>query len=546
MKLYPALKIDGKVYKGERDDSHVTIAFSNNLPEPTESQRGFTPDGKMFLTRKQALGFLRQMDIKLFRKLPSEAHYIGLHSEHLAKAYGIEQKPEAQKMTEQAIEIRELREQLDGTTTNDTKTNSNRSAEDSKELSDKTAIIYDRGLYLYLAETLAKTFKKVYYHLPQSEPYPCSKLHNIATGIKGVERCFDFWGTIGKCDIIIFPDTYDGSLQEYLRSKGHRVFGSGCGEKVETDKVFFMECLEKHGLPLPKTYLAEGIDDLLQYLKKEGGPKWLKGNTRGDFETKKYTDMDHFQPFLDDLRHRLGKRLDTMEFLVQDPIDSECEAGYDGFCVDGEFSGNCLLGYEVKDKAFVASVVEEPAPVVKYINDAFSPVFNELGYRGAYSTEIRITKDGVPYYIDPTTRFGSPPGELMSLLYDNYAQIIWDCAEGKIPTPEPRKKYGAQIVLTSDWYRDDHEMYVEFPRKYRDNLKLSNYYVKDGKTYVVPNDTEQYFGSVVTIADSVEQAIDECKKILDEIKCEKFKWDENAFEEATKIIQCGKKFGLKF
>lgn len=546
MKLYPALRHNGRVIKGDSKDSHNTIALRHKIDAP-ENIRGFTPDGETFLTRKQALGFLKKYDIKAFRKLPGAAHYRGLHSEDLARVYDIAQKPAAIEMRSEAKAKEETQLDAKKGERNEAELVENKDSKNQKvDLSTQTALIYDRGLYLYLAESLAKDFKKVYYYLPQAEPYPTSKLHNIASGIKGVERIHDFWGTLDKCDIVIFPDTYDGSLQEFLRSKGYRVFGSGHGEKVETDKVFFMECLERANLPIPKTYLAEGIDDLLQYLAKEKGEKWLKGNTRGDFETKRYTDMDHFQPFLDDLKFRLGHRLDNIEILVQDPIESECEAGYDGFNVNGQFSGNCLCGYEVKDRAFVASVVEQPAPLVKAINDAFAPIFKELGYRGAYSTEIRITKDGTPYYIDPTTRFGSPPGELMSLLYEDYGQILWDCAEGIVPTPKAKKKYGAQMILTSEWYRDDHEMYVEFPKKYRDNIKLSNYYVKDGKTFIVPNDTEQYFGSVVGIGDTIEEAIEECKKVLKEIHCEKFKWDDNAFEEATEIINCGKKFGIEF
>ena len=526
--LVPALQLDGVILAGQPGDTHKTV--SAQYPSPPEESRGFvTPEGQ-FLNRKQALMWLRKNDIKSFRKLPGRAFYSGIHSEDLIKVYGTKARPMPEPEPVVDIDIQITQEM----------------PEQEVDLSTKTAMIYDRGLYLYLAERLAQDFKEVYYYLPQSEPYPTSKLHNIGTGIKGVKRVHDFWGHLPECDIIIFPDTYDGSLQEYLRSKGHVVFGSGHGEQVETDKVFFMECLDKLNLPIPKTYLAEGIDDLLQYLEKEGGPKWLKGNTRGDFETKRFTDMDHFQPFLDDLRFRLGHRLDSIEILVQDPIDSECEAGYDGFCVDGAFSGNCLNGYEVKDKAFVASVQEHPAPLVHAINEAFAPVFKELGYRGAYSTEIRITKDGVPYYIDPTTRFGSPPGELMSLLYENYGHVIWQVANGVLPFPQPKKKYGAQMVLTSDWYRDDHEMYVEFPDKYKENMKLSNFYIKDGKTFIVPNDTEQYFGSVVAIGDSIEEAIEECKKILKEIHCEKFKWDENAFEEAQKIISAGKKFDLEF
>lgn len=514
MKLRPAILHKGKLYVGDHKDHHNNIAERHGIPAP-DKNRGFTSNGANFFTREQGEAWMKKHEPEAYKRLNELPD--GLHSENYAKAHGVEQKPDPGPPTGKKVNLKE-----------------------------KTAIIYDRGLYLYLAERLAKDFKKVYYYLPQSEPYPSSKLHPVATGIEGVERCFDFWKTIEDCDIVIFPDTYDGELQEFLRRKGYLVFGSGRSEIIETDKIFFMEYLEKTGLPIPRTYLADGLDDLLGYLEKEGGTKWLKGMTRGDFETKKFTNMDHFQPFIDDLKFRLGKRVETIEVLVQDPIESKVEIGYDGFCVDGKFTKNCLAGYEVKDKSFVTSVVENPSKVVQQVNDAFAPLFEELGYRGAYSTEIRMTDKDTGYYIDPTTRFGSPPGELMSLLYEDYGQIIWDVASGVVPEPKPKAKYGVQMVLTSDWYRDEHEMYIEFPDRIREHVKLSNYYRKDGKTYIVPNDTEQYFGSVVAIGKTLDEAITKCKEVLESIVCEKFHWDERAFDESQEIIEAGRKFGIEF
>lgn len=524
MRLYPALKLpDGSILKGQDGDRHKTI--SADYPDPSESYRGFVDDKGNWYSRKSAIMALRKEDIKTFRKLSGRAINKGLHSEDIIKAYGTEMRPVPTKEEQKPVEQVEAKDPID--------------------LSAKSVLVWDRGLYLYIAEKLAQTYKKVYYYLPSSDPYPCSKLHNIATGIKGVERCTDFWGTLDKVDLVCFFDVYDGALQQFLRDKGYRVFGSGKAEILETDKIFFMEKLEELGLPLPKTYLAEGLDDLLKYLEKEGGEKWLKGLTRGDFETKKYTGMDHFQPFVDDLKRKLGKRIETIEILVQDPIDSECEAGWDGWVVDGQFTKNALCGYEVKDKLFVASVQEEPAEIVSVVNDKFAQLYKELNYRGAHSTEIRITKDGVPYYIDATQRVGSPPGELMSEIYENYAEVVWQVAGGELPLPIPKKKYGAQAILSSDWYKDDHEMYIEFPEKYRDNIKLSNFYVRDNKTYIVPNETEQYFGSVVAVGDTIEEAIEKVKEICEAVKAEKLHCEDD-FDDAVEVIECGRKFGIEF
>lgn len=547
MRLYPALRVNGEVVKGKVTDSHNTIADELGFESPDESIRGFTPDGKLFLNRKQALGWLKKFDIKTFRKLPGTAHYDGLHSEHLAKAYGVEQSALAQ-------EIREIAKEEGG---NATKTVQNPSSnmvevEGSEDqgvevnLKDKTAIVWDRGLYLFMAEKLAETFKKVYYYMPQSEPYPCSKTKHIGTGLN-VERVYEFWPYLDKVDLIVFPDCYDGEMQHWLRSKGYKVFGNGRGEKLEMDKVFFLETMEDVGLPVARTYRAEGLDDLEDYLSKHPGPAWLKTSYyRGDFETKKFTSMAQIQPWIDSLRAKLGPSSSLeLELLVQDKIESEVEVGYDGFCIDGQYTGNCIAGYEVKDRGYIGAIQKDPAPIVKYVNDKISKVFADLGYRGHFSTEIRITKDGVPYFIDPTCRLPSPPSELMVEMYENYPQLVWDIAGGIVPTPEPRAKYGVDIVITSDVAREL-PIYVGISNDVKQWVKLKNH-MKIGKDYYcIPNGNDQYVGAVVALGNTVEEAINNVKKYLKGVSIEGFDPDLEALDEAQEQINNGKKFGVSF
>src|ERR1035437_269695 len=93
---FPALNIGGRIIKGNRDDSHNSLGARLSIGHPAEHQRGFSPDGKLFLTRHQAIGFLKKHDRRTYNNLPKEAQQ-GLHSEHLASAYGIEQRPEKGK-----------------------------------------------------------------------------------------------------------------------------------------------------------------------------------------------------------------------------------------------------------------------------------------------------------------------------------------------------------------------------------------------------------------------------------------------------------------
>lgn len=515
MKLLPAIRYKGKTIVGDSRDSHATIMERRGIKHVPDEDHGFSPNGgRTFLTRKMALGWMKQYDPKGYEKLqdvPAE----GLHSANLAEAKGVGQK--------------EVKEDLD--------------------LSTKTAIVYDRGLYLFMAEKLAETFKKVYYYMPQSEPYPCSRTRYIGTGLKNIERVYEFWKYLDKVDLVVFPDCYDSELQHFLREKGYAVFGNGRGEKLEMDKVFFLDTLQKVGLPIAKTYIADGLTDLSDYLQKneKSAPMWLKTSYyRGDFETHKFSSVAQITPWIDHLRQRIGKRgADEIRILVQHKIDSDIEIGYDGFAINGEYTGNCIVGYEVKDSGFVGSVQKEPAPVVKTVNDKIAPVLKKLGYMGHFSTEIRVTSKGVGYFIDPTCRLPSPPSELMVEIYENYAEIVWEVAHGRTPTPKAKKLYGAEVILTSS-EAEDMSLCVKFPKSIAPWVKLKNHTKEDDHYYCIPNGNAEFIGAVVGLGDTIDEAISSVLKYVEMLEVDGLHIDPNIFEKAKEQIEKGRKHGVIF
>ena len=415
-------------------------------------------------------------------------------------------------------------------------------------VSHQKVLFFDRGRHTYLAPVLAEHFGEVWYSVPMLGESPHSKEDQVGCGLEGVEKIDDFWGYIDRADLLYFPDCYDGEFVDWLRKKGYLISGSGLASDLECNRILFLDTLKDAGLPVPKTYRAEGMDDLENYLSEKEN-LWIKAPyIRGDFDTKKFITMKHCQPWLNDLRHRLGKRgAETAEFLVQDHIDAICEPGYDGFCIDGNCARGCAVGYEIKDKGYVLKVFQETPSVLSLINEKMAPIIKKMGYRGHFSTEVRIAKNGKAYFIDPTLRVGSPPGELTCELYNDYGQIVWDIAEGTMPRLKAKSVYGAELVLTSDW-NQKHEMCVEFPDKLAPYIKLKNYYKKGkGTYYVLPNDAQDgYFGDVVGWGDTVGQAINKVMSVVDEIVCDDMDYDFNAFDKAREQIEAGRKCGISF
>jgi hypothetical protein len=207
--------------------------------------------------------------------------------------------------------------------------------------------------------------------------------------------------------------------------------------------------------------------------------------------------------------------------------------------IDGKYAKHAILGVEVKDKAYVGKTLtyERLPERVKDVNAKLSPTFKELGYRGFISTELRCTDDGKAYLIDPCTRLGSPPGELYGLWIDNLAEIVWEGAQGMVIEPEYTAKYGAMCLLLSDW-ADNNWQHVEFPDKYRPNVKLRNFTKIDGSWLVIPQWTGMpEIGAVVAVGNTAKEAIEQVKMIADEVKGHSIEKPCDALEDAARDLK---------
>lgn len=386
------------------------------------------------------------------------------------------------------------------------------------DLKDKIAIVYDNGLFVEIAKTLSNSFKKVYYYMPWKNGFPKSNQYIVGQGIEGIERIYNFWDYIDIADIIIFPDIYDGDLQNYLVKQGKFVWGSRKGEDMELYRDKMKRYMKSVGLYVSPWVSIKGLSALREYLK-DNDNVWVKQNiTRGDFETALSKNYDEFEPVLDEWEHKLGKVKDIKIFIVENNIDA-VEVGIDCYTIDGQFPTQTLTGIEVKDLGYVGKVVDysELSPKITDFNSKVIPLFKGYGYKGFFSTEIRLNKDHNPYMVDFCARAGSPPSELYQLMYKNLAEIVWYGSQGYLIDPIVNHKYGVEALIHSSW-ADANWQKVSFPAEYRNNIKLRNACVIEGSYYAVPQSVGlPEIGAVVGEGDTLEEAVNIVKKIGESI-----------------------------
>src|SRR5216684_2432886 len=138
----------------------------------------------------------------------------------------------------------------------------------SSILANKRVMVYDRGgLFTHVAERFAKyTDQPVLYFSEWRTDFSKSEKRMPGVGLDGIGRCDDFFEHVDGADLIIFPDCGDGTLQEYLRGHGKLVFGTGVGDRIETNKIQFSLWLAQSELPSPDMWMIEGLDSLKAFL----------------------------------------------------------------------------------------------------------------------------------------------------------------------------------------------------------------------------------------------------------------------------------------
>jgi len=389
-----------------------------------------------------------------------------------------------------------------------------------QDYSNKCCAVHDNGLFVEIAVTLSKYFGKTYYYSPWESQFPRSNQNLIGKGVEGITRVDDFSSIIEEVDLFCFPDVYFGGLQLQLEAMGKRVWGSRKGEELELCRRESKEYMKRLGIPIGNYKVVVGLPALRAYLRNHGN-QWVKIScTRGDMESFHSPSYDLVEPKLDELEHVLGAKSKIMEFIVEDSIDDAVEISYDGYCVDGVFPDLAMVGLEIKDKGYLG-VIEEKNELLKEIssvNEKLAPTLQAYGYKNFISPEMRITREEIGYVIDPCCRAGSPPNEVQQVMFTNLPDIFWYGAEGTCIEPIPAGKHAAELLIHSAW-ADKNWQAISFPEEIRDNIKLRNLTVIDGKYYVVPQSVGlPEIGAVVAVGDSREEAVEKVKDYARQIE----------------------------
>jgi hypothetical protein len=391
-----------------------------------------------------------------------------------------------------------------------------------KQTNDVVCCVMDNGgSYVSVAQRLAKEYKLVYYcNYSWIDPYPKINKVQIGVGLDGIVVIENPWDVYSQIDLWVFPDCYQGPLQEWLRSQGEKVWGSGAAEELEFERDLLKEHIKSLGLPVNPWVKVQGLTNLRLYLQKNEDVFVKISKWRGTIETFHSKNYTLIKPELDEMEHCLGPLAEEILFIVEQPIKDSVEVGWDGWVVDGQYPESMISGCEIKDKAYAGkfSKYSDLSPLITDFNSKMVETFQKYEYRGFFSTEIRVTPDRTPYMIDATCRVPCPPGEIYQEMYANYGEIIWGGANGEMIAPVATKQYAVELLMESEWAMGSFQA-VYFPEEYSNNVKLKKSTRIGDTFYVIPQLYQSNdIGAVVGLGRSLPEAIKQCLDVAASIE----------------------------
>lgn len=423
------------------------------------------------------------------------------------------------------------------------------------DLSTKTFVVFDSGLFPDLAVRLAKDAGRVCYFCPWVTAFSDTDLVDIGSGLPGVERVKYFYDLVNEFDpkddevVFVFPAVGFGDVQEDLKRRGFPTWGCGHAQQLELLRVSAKEAMRNLGLAVNKYEVVTGVDALRDYLKSHEDVYVKVSEYRGITESFRAKNYIEVEARLDVLAAELGPhRKHTQAFIVEKGIPTKIETGGDDWLVKGEFSKLiACTGLEIKDLGYLITSVkpsELPEPVQEF-NQAIEPLLQQYDYTGPFHSEIRVGEDGKNYPIDLTARGGSPPLETMLSWINNFSKVIWEAAHGRRLEMEFTAKYGFQIGIYSE-QAPEMNVAVTFPSAIADRVRLYNHMIdSDGVNWVISTEAKLHqLGSVVGLGDTIQDAVVDGLDNADMVSADKLEVKTDMVGKLVEELRAAKAKGI--
>lgn len=410
-------------------------------------------------------------------------------------------------------------------------------------MAEKTTLFMDTSLGLdHVLRYAHDSGEKPFYYMASISAYPTLKDSISGYGFAELIKTYDWAGIMKKVDTVVFLDSGFSSLIDTMQASGYNVFGAPADvEKLEFDRIYFREVMAKLGIQTPEAEMIRGVDNVVNFLKKNKGTYYIKLNKyRGDVETFGSDNAAEVATLLYPAFPVMGDEMDfILEKKVKDGIEIGCDAFFNGerflktyfFTVESKGTGNMSI-------AVNNSVLDETL-------QKLTPYLKENKYHGAFCLEGFYTKDKRFLFTDPTPRCAFPCSAQWALAIKDYDKFLRGVAAGTIDDLKVHYSYSIQqsffVTNPKQWRKiniNDKDLKENKQRiSLRKGLKIG------GDLYFVPEDDLMLScnGAGNSLEEAIQNALD-CSEMVSAYSSTRAIGTEQLFMQAIENL---KEYGIE-
>ena len=242
-------------------------------------------------------------------------------------------------------------------------------------------------------------------------------------------------------EICIFDMVKYGAYADQLRRRGHKVIGaSRFADQIEIDRTYGSQVMKDIGIKIPET---------VSFNKLEQGMKFLD-TAKGHWFYKPSGNMATASTFNGEPRD-LKRYLSWTKHAPPDKFELQKKMEGTEISLEGWFDGRKWVypfNSTVEDKKFMAGDIgprtgcmanvvwayDEPRPLlaVKTLM-RIAPLLEHYGYVGPVDINLILDKEGCPYGLEWSPRFGYDALYALCMLTEgNFGNQLYDFAYGKL------------------------------------------------------------------------------------------------------------------
>ena len=131
----------------------------------------------------------------------------------------------------------------------------------------------------------------------------------------------------------------------------------------------------------------------------------------------------------------------------------------------------------------------------------------------------------------------------MRFMIDNWGELIWECAHGRVVEPNWLAPVGVQIIFKSE-YGAENPLAMAVDRW--DRTVLYGHAQFQGQDYAVSPSEIAECGAAIGMGASLAQATEEALSVAESVKGRELGFDAGSVTELMETIQTGERLGIQW